>query len=56
MALAGIIVLGVAGFVVLTLVAGIIDAEWELRQRNKMNRVNPDSQKVNADGQKVHRR
>jgi len=28
-------VLGVVGFGVLTLVAGIIDAEWELRQRNK---------------------
>ena len=35
MSLAGIIVLGVVGFGVLTLVAGIIDAEWEQRKRNK---------------------
>ncbi|MBA7667092.1 hypothetical protein ES703_75177 [subsurface metagenome] len=35
MGLASIIVLGVVGFGVLTLVAGIVDAEWELRQRNK---------------------
>ncbi len=38
MGLAGIIVLGVVGFGVLTLVAGIIDAEWELRHRNKKDR------------------
>ncbi|GAJ03738.1 unnamed protein product [marine sediment metagenome] len=38
MGLADIIVLGVVGFGVLTLVAGIIDGEWELRQRNKNKR------------------
>ncbi|MBA7578914.1 hypothetical protein ES708_20780 [subsurface metagenome] len=38
MGLASIVVLGVVGFVVLTLVAGIIAGEWELRQRHKKNR------------------
>ncbi|MBA7649472.1 hypothetical protein ES703_57269 [subsurface metagenome] len=38
MGLASIIVLGVVGFVVLTIVAGIIAGEWELRQRNKKDR------------------
>ncbi len=38
MGLASIIVFGVVGFVVLTLVAGIIDAEWEQRQKNKKDR------------------
>ncbi len=38
MELAGIVVLGVVGFGVLTLVAGIIASEWELRQRNKNKR------------------
>jgi uncharacterized membrane protein YeaQ/YmgE (transglycosylase-associated protein family) len=38
MGLASNIILGVVGFVVLTLVAGIIDAEWELRQKNKKDR------------------
>jgi len=36
--LASIIVLGVVGFGVLTLVAGIVASEWELRQRNKKDR------------------
>ncbi len=38
MSLAGYIVLGVVGFAVLTLVAGIVASEWELRQRNKKDR------------------
>jgi len=38
MSLAGIIVLGVVGFAVLTLVAGIVASEWEQRQRNKKDR------------------
>ncbi|MBA7538731.1 hypothetical protein ES705_31008 [subsurface metagenome] len=38
MSLAGYIVLGVVGFVGLTIVAGIVASEWELRQRNKKDR------------------
>jgi len=38
MGLADIVVLGVVGFVVLTFVAGIVDAEWEQRKRNKKDR------------------
>ena len=38
MGLAGIIVLGVVGFGVLTLVAGIIDAEWQQRQASRRKR------------------
>ncbi len=38
MSLASIVVLGVVGFGVLTIVAGIVDAEWELRRRSKKNR------------------
>ncbi len=35
MGLASNIILGIVGFVVLTLVAGIIAGEWELWQRKK---------------------
>jgi hypothetical protein len=38
MNLASSIILGIVGFVVLTLVAGIIAGEWEQRQRNKNKR------------------
>ncbi|MBA7649048.1 hypothetical protein ES703_56841 [subsurface metagenome] len=38
MGLAGIIVLGVGGFLFLIFIAGIIALVWELRQRNKKNR------------------
>ncbi len=38
MELAGIVLLGVVGFVVLTLVAGIVASEWEQRQRHKEDR------------------
>ncbi|GAH95088.1 unnamed protein product [marine sediment metagenome] len=40
MELADIVVLGIVGFVVLTFVAGIVDAEWEQRQRHKKSRQN----------------
>lgn len=40
MELAGIVLLGVVGFGVLTFVAGIIASEWEQRQRHKKSRQN----------------
>jgi len=40
MELAGIVLLGIGGFGVLTFVAGIIASEWEQRQRHKKSGQN----------------
>jgi len=47
MGLASIIVLGVVGLGVFVLVAGIADAEWELRQRDKKNGEVGENERAN---------